>query len=144
MGTVFEPYHLSAETTSLISKNLQKSPGELLEFLMCFHYQEAKPQTSRPYVSACTIASGYFLGGLLPLLPYLCVKHDEVLRGLWWSIGVMVVALLAFGWCKTGIVSGWKGRENAVKCLRGALEMVTVGTVAAGTAVGLVRALNHG
>lgn len=56
----------------------------------------------------------------------------------------MVVALLAFGWCKTGIVSGWKGRENAVKCLRGALEMVTVGTVAAGTAVGLVRALNHG
>lgn len=110
---------------------------------MCFHYQATKPQTLRPYVSACTIATGYFLGGLLPLVPYFCVKHNEVLKGLWCSIGVMVVVLFVFGWGKVVADEGWKGWENILKCVRSALEMVVVGAAAAGSAVGLVRLVNR-
>ena len=56
----------------------------------------------------------------------------------------MVVALFAFGWVKTGIVSGWKGRERILGGVKSGVQMVVVGGVAAGAAVGLVRAINHG
>jgi len=77
------------------------------------------------------------------LLPYFCVKRTDVLVALWWSIGVMVIALFAFGWIKTSIISGWKGRKNVLAALKGGLQMVVVGGLAAGAAVGLVRAINH-
>ena len=111
---------------------------------MRFHHQTPPPATSRPFVSAATIALGYFLGGLVPLIPYFCVKDNEVLVGLWWSIGIMIVALFTFGYVKTGIVSGWRGRENILAGLKGATQMVIVGGVAAGAAVGIVRAINSG
>ena len=103
-----------------------------------------EPETSRPFVCAATIAIGYFLGGFIPLIPYFCVQVDEVLLALWISIGVMAVALFAFGWTKTGIVTGWRGRKNIIACLTGSIQMVIVGGLAAGAAVGLVRAMNHG
>lgn len=143
VAKVFEPYRLPTETTSQISKQLHEAPEELLDFLMCFHRQEPKPESSRPYAAACRIATGYFLGGLLPLVPYFCVRKDEVMKGLWWSVGVMVFVLFAFGWGKVVADEGWKGRYNELKCVRSALEMVAVGAAAAGAAVGLVRAFNH-
>ena len=103
-----------------------------------------EPATSRPFVSAATIALGYFIGGFIPLLPYFCVKRVEVLLALWWSIGIMAFALFIFGWVKTGVVSGWRGRKNILEGLNGGIQMVVVGGVAAGAAVGLVRAINHG
>lgn len=111
---------------------------------MRFHRQEAEPDGSRPWVCAATIAVSYFIGGFIPLFPYLLVQSSEVLTALWISIGVMVFALFVFGWVKTGVVSGWTGRKNIVECLVGALQMVVVGAVAAGAAVGLVRAIDHG
>lgn len=55
----------------------------------------------------------------------------------------MAAALFAFGWVKTGVVVGWRGKGNVVAGLRGALQMVMIGGTAAGAAVGLVRAINH-
>lgn len=144
VADVFKPYGLSVQSTSMISKSLHDSPEELLDFLMRFHHQMPKPDISRPFVCAATIAAGYFIGGFIPLLPYFCVQSDEVLLALWISIGVMVVALFGFGWTKTGIVSGWRGRKNILACLTGAVQMVIVGSAAAGAAVGLVRAMNRG
>ena len=80
----------------------------------------------------------------MPLIPYLCVQSDEVLLALWWSIGTMVIALFAFGWVKTGVVSGWHGSRNVWLCTKGALQMVVVGSAAAGAAVGIVRGINKG
>ena len=79
----------------------------------------------------------------MPLLPYFCVGRSEVLRAFWVSVGVMAVALFAFGWGKTGVVRGWKGRENVRFCLRGAVQMIVVGGLAAGAAVGIIRAITH-
>ncbi|MCJ1405198.1 hypothetical protein MMC11_008424 [Xylographa trunciseda] len=141
---VFKPYGLSAMSTSTISNNLHESPPELLNFLMRFHHQMPEPETSRPFVSAATIAAGYFIGGFVPLLPYLCVNNSEVLLALYISIGVMAVALFAFGWVKTGVVSGWRGRKNMIACAISGVQMVVVGSAAAGAAVGLVRAIDRG
>ena len=80
----------------------------------------------------------------MPLVPYFCVARNEVLLALWISIGVMVVALFAFGWTKTGVVCGWSGRKNIRGCILGGIEMVIVGSVAAAAAVGLVRAIDQG
>ena len=124
--------------------SLKKNPAELLDFLMRFHHQMPEPEGSRPFVCAATIAGGYFFGGFIPLLPYLCVKRNEVAIGLWWSISVMAVALFAFGWVKTGVVVGWRGGENIRQALKSAVQMLIIGGVAAGAAVGLVRAMNHG
>ena len=139
----FKPYGFPARYLSEMSAILHESPENLLDFLMRYHHQMPEPETSRPFVSAATIALGYFLGGFVPLLPYICVPRDQVLTGLWISIGVMVVALFIFGWVKTAVVSGWRGRQNVLQSLKGAVQMVIVGSVAAGAAVGLVRAINQ-
>ncbi|MCJ1357716.1 MAG: hypothetical protein MMC33_007712 [Icmadophila ericetorum] len=139
----FKNYGFPARYLSEMSSILHESPENLLDFLMRYHHQMPEPATSRPFVSAATIALGYFLGGFVPLLPYICVSRDQVLTGLWISIGVMVFALFVFGWVKTAVVSGWRGRQNIQQSLKGAVQMVIVGSVAAGAAVGLVRAINQ-
>lgn len=139
---VFAPYEIPHDSVIVVSETLHKSSTNLLDFLMKFYHQSPKPEGSRPLVSAITIGMSYFLGGLIPLIPYLAVPKDNVLLGLWWSIGVMVFALFAFGWVKTGIVSGWRGRHNVRKGFLGALQMVCVGGAAAGFAVLIVRGIN--
>ena len=56
----------------------------------------------------------------------------------------MIIALFAFGWVKTCVVRGWGGRSNIVAAIRGGMQMVFVGGIAAGAAVGLVRAISDG
>ena len=56
----------------------------------------------------------------------------------------MAFVLLIFGYVKTGIVRGWRGKENIIAGIKGAVQMCIVGAAAAGAAVGLVRAINHG
>ena len=143
MTSVFKPYGLTSENLRSINSSLHESPAELLDFLMRFHYQTPEPETSRPFISAATIAMGYFVGGFIPLLPYFFVGRGDVLEALWWSVGIMGFALFVFGWVKTSVVRGWRGVPNILAGLKGGAQMVVVGGVAAGAAVGLVRAINH-
>ena len=63
--------------------------------------------------------------------------------GLAWSVGVMIACLFSFGVGKTLVVEEQGEAEGGVwpKALRGGLEMVAVGGVAAGAAMGIVRCL---
>lgn len=79
----------------------------------------------------------------MPLIPYFLVARDDVWAGLFWSIGVMAVVLLIFGYVKTGVIRGWTGRENYQACTGGAVQMLVVGVIAAGAAVLLVRLINQ-
>jgi VIT1/CCC1 family predicted Fe2+/Mn2+ transporter len=137
---VFEPYNLPRETLNNLTAHLADSP-KLVDFVMQFQHCAEAPAASRAFVSALTIAFGYFLGGLLPLIPYFCV--DKVYTGLYISIGVMIIALFVFGYVKTCIVIGWQGNRNIQKGCLGGIQMILVGSVAAGAAMGLVRAFNH-
>lgn len=95
---------------------------------------------TRAMQSAVTIAAGYFLGGLLPLIPYFFVAGHigKLMTGLYISIGVMGVALFTFGYVKTAVVVGF-GRQHAKKSVLGGVQMVIVGGMAAGAAMGLVK-----
>jgi VIT1/CCC1 family predicted Fe2+/Mn2+ transporter len=139
---VFEPYNLPQSTLDGLTTHLADSP-QLLDFIMHFQHCAEEPASSRAFVSATTIALGYFLGGLLPLIPYFFVGRDAVYTGLYISIAVMVVALFAFGYVKTCIVSGWTGGRNIGEACFGGVQMVVVGSAAAAAAMGLVRAFDY-
>ena len=107
---------------------------------MRFEHTLPESTHSRAFTCALTIALGYFLGGFIPLLPYIFVNQNEVDLGLYWSIGIMAVALFVFGYVKTCFVAGWTGGRRVLGGIRGGVEMVVVGGVAAGAAMGLVVA----
>jgi VIT1/CCC1 family predicted Fe2+/Mn2+ transporter len=139
---VFEPYSLPKHALEDLTRNLADSP-RLVDFVMHFQHCTEEPASSRAVTSAITIALGYFLGGLLPLVPYFCVGRDQVYEGLYISIGVMVIALFVFGYGKTCVVTGWEGGRNIRAGCYGGIEMVLVGSAAAGAAMGLVRLFNR-
>lgn len=124
-----------------LTSHLAGSP-RLVDFVMQFQHCEEEPAASRALVSATTIAMGYFLGGLLPLLPYFFV--DQVYTGLYISIGIMVFTLFVFGYVKTAVVMGWKSSKNIRDACFGGIQMVVVGSAAAAAAMGLVRLFNEG
>jgi VIT1/CCC1 family predicted Fe2+/Mn2+ transporter len=138
ISDIFEPYEMPAELVQQLKNHLSSSPM-LPSFLMNFHHTMPEPSGSRAVTCALTIALGYFLGGFVPLVPYFFVGPDEAFIALRWSIATMVVALFIFGYGKTCFVSGWRGRRNVRKGLVGGIQMVLVGSIAAGSAMGLVK-----
>lgn len=92
--------------------------------------------TRRLYISALTVGAGYFFGGLIPLMPYFFLRRVD--RAFKYSCIVTAIILLIFGAVKThftGATGGWRGY------VFGAVSMLAVGGGAAGTAFGIVRAL---
>ncbi|RAL10913.1 VIT1/CCC1 transporter family protein [Aspergillus homomorphus CBS 101889] len=138
ISNVFAPYDLPSELVGELTRHLSTSPM-LPSFLMNFHHTVQEPSGSRAWVCALTIALGYFIGGFVPLLPYFFVGPHGAFYALQWSIATMVVALFLFGYGKTCFVSGWRGSRNIRRGLIGGLQMVLVGGVAAGSAMGLVK-----
>lgn len=136
---VFGPYALDRVALESLVDHLSSSP-HLVDFLMRFHHCALEPPTNRAFTSAFTIAMGYFLGGFIPLLPYFFVDH--VLMGLYISAAVMAVALFLFGYTKTCVVTGWSGPHRVLQGAIGGVQMVVIGGVAAGAAMGLVMAFN--
>jgi VIT1/CCC1 family predicted Fe2+/Mn2+ transporter len=141
LSQIFTPYSIPPSTIASLTTSLTSSP-HLVDFLMKFSHCLESPAASRAFTSAFTIALAYFLGGLLPLIPYFFVGTEDVYQGLYISIGVMVLALFAFGYAKTCAVVGWEGHRNVRDGCWGGVQMVFVGSVAAGAAMGLVRVFN--
>lgn len=110
--------------------------------------------TSRLYISALTIGLSYFLGGLIPLLPYLFATSAE--QGLIISCIVTGAVLLLFGAFKTYFTyvlftllyeigneltsSGATGGVGGY--VYGATSTLFVGGIAAAAAFGLVKVLD--
>ena len=110
---------------------------------MVFHHHAARPTQSRPFISAATIGISYFVGGVIPLLPYIFVSKNEVILALHWSIGIVAIALLIFGWVKTCVDCGWRGKKNVRAGFQGAIEMAVMGGCAAAASYGVVLAINR-
>lgn len=143
---VFKPYGVAEDALEGVVEGLLAGEEELLvSFVMQFHYNlPAVEEVGRtPISSAATIAAGYFFGGFVPLVPYVFVGRGDVLVGLRWSVIVMVVCLFVFGGGKTVLVDAAEEgkKKNWGSIVRGGVEMVLVGGVAAAAAMGIVRAL---
>lgn len=139
---IFASLGLSEDAISQINASLHGSRERLLDFLITFHHRESAPDCNQAWISALTLAIGYFVGGFIPLVPYFLV--DRVIVALNWSIGVMAITLCAFGYVKTCIVRGWRGSDNIMAGIKGGVQMCFVGGVAAGAAIGLVRLIDGG
>jgi VIT1/CCC1 family predicted Fe2+/Mn2+ transporter len=110
---------------------------------MRFQHTLEEPAESRALSCACTIATGYFVGGFVPLLPYFFVEGHRVLVALCFSVVIMAVALFSFGYAKVCIISGWSGSTNIRRGIVGGTQMILIGSVAAGSAMAIVRLFQH-
>ncbi|KAK9364991.1 VIT family-domain-containing protein [Lipomyces kononenkoae] len=129
-------YGLSSSTVSSILGDLEKSPDEMVSFIMKFARGMEEPPIGREFVSAATIGTAYFLGGFVPLFPYFFVH--TVQAGLVFSSIIMVITLFIFGVAKTVFT----GNNNKLAAVWGGVQMVITGAVAAGAAFAMVRLID--
>ncbi|KAG0140715.1 hypothetical protein CROQUDRAFT_99699 [Cronartium quercuum f. sp. fusiforme G11] len=105
-------------------------------FLLKFGEGLEEVPESRLYISAFTIGTAYFIGGLVPMAPYFVIESAQV--ALYWSIGIMFITLLIFGVFKayfTGAKIGFSGY------LKASSATIVVGGSAAAASWLIVKAL---
>jgi VIT1/CCC1 family predicted Fe2+/Mn2+ transporter len=93
-------------------------------------------EASRVWQSALTIGISYFLGGFIPLLPYIVM--NSIREALLVSIIVTGIVLLLFGIVKQICTGAQRDLRGLVY---GALSTLAVGATAAGSSFIIVRAL---
>ena len=137
VAEVFHSYGLSKEESTPIVEALAKHPQKWVDFMMRFELGLEKPDPKRALISAFTIAASYVAGGLIPLAPYIVsvyAKRVHVTTALLFSIALTLIALFAFGFVK--------GRFTGTRPLRSALQTALIGSVAAGAAFLIARAIS--
>ena len=134
---VFRSYGLSREESAPIVEALTQHPKKWVDFMMRFELGLEKPDPKRAFISAFTIAASYIAGGLIPLAPYIVsvyAKNINITTALFFSVGLTLLALLVFGFIK--------GRFTGTRPLRSALQTALIGSVAAGAAFLIARAIS--
>jgi VIT1/CCC1 family predicted Fe2+/Mn2+ transporter len=126
---IFERYGLSEHECGTVVESLRKRPKDWVTFMMRFELGLEKPEPSRAWKSALTIAVAYIVGGIIPLSAYLVIADAR--RALWISAVVTLVSLAVFG--------GIKGRFTGVPSVRSALQTTVIGGLAAAAAFGIAR-----
>jgi len=124
VAKVFRDYGLSKEQMAPIVTAITGNQKKWVDFMMRFELGLEQPDPARASRSAGTIAASYVVGGLVPLAPYILMS--EVRAALWVSVGVTLLALFVFG--------SIKGHFTGVKPLRGGMQTVLVGGLAAAAA----------
>lgn len=128
-------YNISREASKPLVDELCRSPEQWVRFMMDFELRLEKPDVSRAWISAATMGISYFLGGLVPMIPYFAMSNAT--KALFVSIGITVVILLAFGYIKS-----WITLKSKRSSTRGALQTLFIGALAAATSYGIVRAID--
>lgn len=126
---IFHSYGLSAEECATVVASLRQRPKDWVAFMMRFELGLERPEPSRAWKSALTIALAYIAGGIIPLSAYLLLSDAH--NALRLSVIVTLIALAVFG--------GIKGRFTGVPVLRSALQTSIIGGLAAAAAFGIAR-----
>ena len=137
VAEVFHSYGLTVKESTPIVEALAKHPKKWVDFMMRFELGLEKPDPKRAFTSAFTIAFAYIAGGLIPLAPYIFAayfKRIDVGTALLFSVAVTLLALFVFGLIK--------GRYTGTRPLRSALQTALIGSVAAGAAFLIARAIS--
>lgn len=129
VATVFRNYGLTDEQAAPVVAAIRSDPNRWVDFMMRYELGLEAPDPGRALRSALTIAFSYVVGGLIPLSPYIAM--DNVLSGLWLSVIVTLIALFVFGYVK--------GRLTGIHPLRGGVQTVLIGGIAAGAAFLIAR-----
>lgn len=132
VAEVFQEYGLTPEETWPIVEALRKQPQKWIDFMMRFELGLEKPDPKRALTSAITIGGAYAAGGFVPLSPYMFTR--DTTTALLISIAVTLATLFIFGFVK--------GRFTGTRPMRSALQTALIGSVAAGAAFLLARAIS--
>jgi VIT1/CCC1 family predicted Fe2+/Mn2+ transporter len=131
LSEIFQRFGLTQEETVPLVQALQARPDACVDFMMRFELGLEAPDPKRAFVSAVTIAGAYIFGGLVPLLPYMLVRQPN--EALPISVAATLIALGIFGY--------GKARFTGIKPIRGAVQTVVIGGIAAAAAFGIARLL---
>lgn len=132
---IFYQYGIPRASVEPLVECLKKDEEMWVKFMMDFELQLSKPDASRAWISALVMGLSYFIGGLIPMIPYFAYKN--VNRALFMSIGITIFLLIGFGYVKA-ILTGMKRRD----ILASIVQTVAVGVLAAGTSYGIVSGIN--
>lgn len=132
VAQVFRGYGLTKEQVAPVVHALSERPKAWVDFMMRFELGLEEPKPERARISALTIGGAYMAGGLIPLAPYMLVSSPQ--NALLISVTVTLVALFVFGYIK--------GRFTTARPFRSALETALVGSLAAGAAFAIAKAIS--
>ncbi|MGB0034173.1 MAG: VIT1/CCC1 transporter family protein [Candidatus Acidiferrales bacterium] len=132
VAKVFRDYGLTKAQMEPVVSAITSNQKTWVDFMMRFELGLEKPDPSRASRSAGTIAGSYIVGGLVPLAPYMLIKN--ISSALWFSVGVTLLALFIFG--------SIKGHYTGVKPMRGGMQTVLVGGLAAAAAFFIARLIS--
>ncbi|MDX6531669.1 MAG: vacuolar iron transporter family protein [Blastocatellia bacterium] len=138
VAEVFHSYGLTKKESEPIVEALSQNKKKWVDFMMRFELGLEKPDPKRAFTSAFTIALAYIAGGLIPLAPYIFAAYVQPMdvrkTALLFSVAVTLLALFVFGFIK--------GRYTGTRPMRSALQTALIGSVAAGAAFLIARAIS--
>jgi VIT1/CCC1 family predicted Fe2+/Mn2+ transporter len=129
---VFREFDLEEDQIEPIVQKLKQSPDKWVDFMMRFELGLEKPNQSRAWISALTIALSYIVGGIIPLIPYFFVSVPS--QGLLASVILTLIILFIFG--------GVKGKFTGTPIFKSGFETMIVGGLAAAAAFLLARSFS--
>ncbi len=132
VSEIFESYGLSKEESRPVIDALRQKPGAWVNFMMRFELGLEEPLRGRALRSALTIAGAYAIGGFLPLFPYMLLTRMRFAFSL--SVTLTLLALFVFGYVK--------GRFTGTAPLRGAIQTLVIGALAAAAAFFIAKLIS--
>jgi VIT1/CCC1 family predicted Fe2+/Mn2+ transporter len=129
VAQVFRGYGLADAQIGPVVDAIRADRRRWVDFMMRFELGLEAPDPARARQSALTIALSYIAGGLIPLAPYILLH--SLSTALWVSVGLTLTALLIFGYVKAHF--------TGLNPLRGAVQTVLIGGLAAATAFAIAR-----
>jgi len=130
---VFRDYGLTETEMAPVVNAIISKEKSWVDFMMRFELGLEEPNPKRARTSALTIAASYVVGGLIPLAPYILLS--DVQTGLYFSVGVTLLALAVFGWVK--------GRFTGINPFKGGLQTVVIGGLAASAAFLIAKLISR-
>jgi VIT1/CCC1 family predicted Fe2+/Mn2+ transporter len=124
VAAILHRYGLRGETLQRATEAVASDRRRWVDFMMRFELEVSEPAADRAAKSAATIGGAYVVGGLIPLSPYILLS--ETRPALLASCVMTGLALLGFGWLKA--------RATGLPALRGALQTLGIGGLAAAVA----------
>ncbi len=132
VAKVFRGYGMDEAQMAPVVAAICADQTRWVDFMMRFELGLEAPDPLRARRSALTIAASYIIGGLIPLAPYIVLS--SVLTGLWFSVGITMLALFVFGYIK--------GHFTGISPLRGGWQTVFTGGLAAAVAFLIARLIS--
>ncbi|KAJ3238425.1 hypothetical protein HDU81_007906 [Chytriomyces hyalinus] len=129
---IFTPYGLSREDMEPLLRKLRKNPELWVEFMMVHDLGIQKPDKRRLWLTALATGGSYFMGGLVPLIPYTLVPNTNTAQII--SVAATLVVLFLFGLVKARVL-------GVGSIIQSAFELFFVGAAASGIAFGVAKLL---